>query len=143
MGCMYSHAFICHLLLIYRILYFNLVLLIKAVILNFIILKILHPSPLPCFSIIIWYIVKIQLRLFETNGTNPVVLLYTNLSHLSAGFFSTSMSPVHCGLFYKGEKWTFYFNNSFLISDVIISPSRFWLNILSLDSAEETSGSSK
>lgn len=87
MGCMYSHAFICHLLLIYRILYFNLVLFIsyKAVTLNLIIPKILHPSPLLCFSVIVRYIVRMQLRLFEK--TNSVVLLYMNLSNLSAGFF--------------------------------------------------------
>lgn len=89
MGCMYSHAFICHLLLIYRILYFNLVLFIshKAVALNLIILKTLHPSPSLRFSVIIRYIVRMQLRLFEKNGTNSVVLLYMNVSNLSVGFF--------------------------------------------------------
>lgn len=86
---MYSHAFICHLLLICRIPYSNLVLFIshKAVTFNLVILKILHPSSKLCFSVIIQYTVRLQLRKFEENGTSSVVLLYIILSNLSAGFF--------------------------------------------------------
>ena len=89
MGCVYSHAFICHLLLIYRILYCSLVLFIshKTATLNLIRLKILHPSPPLCFWVIIRYFVRIQLRLFEKNGTNSVVV-YEPLQHICSWVFS-------------------------------------------------------
>lgn len=58
-----------------------------------------------------------QIQLFYCIWTSPIYL---------QGFFSTSMTPVHSGLFHKGEKWNFYFNNNFLLTDVIKSPSWFW-----------------
>lgn len=91
-------------------------------------------------------LVRIQLGLFEKNGTNSVVLLNMSFSNLSAGICSTSMALTHSGLFHKGEKWNFCFTNNFLPTDVIMLPSWFWLNILSLDSAlvpQSSFGSSK
>lgn len=142
MGCMYSHAFICHLLLICRILYLNLALFIshRAVTLS-LILKTLHPSSSLCFSVNIWYIEGEDAPIWEKWYKFSCSIEYEPLQPICR--FSTSMTPVYSGLFHKGERWNFQFNNNFFFTDVMMSPSQFRLNTLSLDSAEQTSGSSK
>lgn len=109
MGGTYSHAFICHLLLIYRILCFNLELFIshKAAMLTLVIPKLLHHSLFLYLSVIVRGIVRMQLSSYlrkivriQFSYYEPMNLSYEPLQTICTclGFFHQHDSIVQCAI---------------------------------------------